>query len=122
MQIIYPLNQDTCKAHIGKRVCVMLQDGAQLSGILSGVSDKGLDFNGKVESIRAVAKPAKKAEPKNGAKSGKKAKAAAVQSPQAAVPTKESGAVQGRGLTPGVDYPYPFALAWSSVAFLFLLA
>ncbi|MFB5762064.1 hypothetical protein [Paenibacillus medicaginis] len=54
MQMIYPLEQDVCKQHIGKNVCVVFHDGSYMTGTLSEVTDQGLVFGeAPVASVRS---------------------------------------------------------------------
>ena len=40
MELIYPVNKNTVKPHIGHPVCAILQDGTNVQGILGGFKEE----------------------------------------------------------------------------------
>ncbi|ANS74189.1 hypothetical protein AWM70_06005 [Paenibacillus yonginensis] len=61
MQLIQPLNKEGCKPYIGQHVCAVLHDGTQIHGVISNVTDKGIEFNGAARSAEVLSKNPQKA-------------------------------------------------------------
>ena len=61
MQIISPVNADTCSSYIGKPVCAVLHDGSRYYGYLSSIEDGRLMLRMEPESAETSTKKKKKA-------------------------------------------------------------
>ncbi|MDP4097308.1 hypothetical protein OIN60_11050 [Paenibacillus sp. P96] len=102
MQMIYPLEKDVCRQHIGRNVCVVLHDGSYMTGTLSEVTENGLVFGG-----------APVAPMKSSVSKGKQRR-------------KKTPAVKIKAFDYGYPYqgyysPYRNFAPWAAIAFLFLL-
>ncbi|MGG6311353.1 hypothetical protein [Paenibacillus macerans] len=114
MQQIYPVCEESCKPHIGKTVCAVLQDGRYYVGTITGVSDKGVELNGGYASDANVlsTQPAKAKKQLQHMKSKTKAQAK----------TKAFGYGPGYpGPGYGYGYDYGLGLDWAAIALLFLI-
>lgn len=109
MDLISPVNMETCRAYIGRPVCVILQDGTYMIGTLSGVSESGIHLNGGHAGEATLSTKAKVAQ-------------------------KELNHLGQKALTSayGPAQPYPVggynygyaasrAFAWTAIALLFLI-
>lgn len=104
MHNIYPISVDTCKPYVGRQVCAVLHDGTHVTGTIRGVSERGLEFEEAYPSANILStKPAK----------AKKQLNAMVKKAE----TSAFGPGYGYG---GFGYPGA-ALAWTSIALLFLI-
>lgn len=109
MHNIYPLSVDTCKPYVGRQVCAVLHDGTQITGTLRGVSDKGLEFEEAYPSANIMSTKPDKA---------KKQLKSMVKKAE----TSAFGPGFGYGYGYGGGFGYPgAALAWTSIALLFLV-
>ncbi|MCJ8010885.1 hypothetical protein MUG84_03885 [Paenibacillus sp. KQZ6P-2] len=103
---IYSPSVETCRPHVGRHVCAVLHDGTRLYGTITGVSENGLELDcaGPRANILST-------------KAGKDGK------------QKAKTSAYGYGYRPyGYGYrPYGYgfgaynALAWTSIALLFLI-
>ncbi|AWB44510.1 hypothetical protein DCC85_09915 [Paenibacillus sp. CAA11] len=116
MQMIYPVTKESCMSHIGKRVCAVLHDGTQWVGVLSGVTDRGLQFNGDMSHAAVTSKKQsqtnKQTQPKGKLK---KAKTQAL-----GYNAAENGGNYNYGGY-GDNAGTAFWLDWAAIALLFLL-
>lgn len=129
--MIHPVCKETCKPYIGQRVCAVLHDGTQVFGVISDVSDRGIEFNGAVKNANVLSKEPKKAKQqlqnlqrKSKTKPGQKAKTAAYGSAPYGEPSGGSyGAPYGGGYGYGGygGYGAAYALDWAAIALLFLI-
>lgn len=104
MHIISPLTADSCRPYIGRQVCAVLHDGTHVTGTLRGVSERGLEFEQSYPSANILS-----------TKSGKSKK------PMNSMKKKAETSAFGPGYGYGFGYPYAAALAWTSIALLFLV-
>lgn len=103
MELISPVTAEMCKSYIGKPVCAILHDGSYYVGTLSGVTEKGLEFNQAYSEAKTLSTQASKAKKQLHALNSKsKAKTSAAVSPY------------GFG-------PEAFVLDFALIALLFLL-
>ncbi|WP_223067385.1 hypothetical protein [Paenibacillus caui] len=116
MQLINPIDKDTCKPYIGQRVCAILHDGTQVFGVISGVTENGVEFNGAVQSAEVLSKDPQKAK-KQLEKIHQKNKSKL----QTKAQTSAYGPVGPYGGPGGYGYGRAFALEWAAIALLFLL-
>ncbi|WP_138493820.1 hypothetical protein [Paenibacillus pinistramenti] len=136
MQLIQPVNQETCKAYIGQHVCAVLHDGTQIHGVISGVTDQGIEFNGAARGAEAMSAHPQKAkqQPQKDRHPRRKKGTAQPKGKTSAygagygVPYggAESGAYyggSGNGYGYGAGYGYggAYGLEWAAIALLFLI-
>ncbi|MFD0696055.1 hypothetical protein ACFQZT_18450 [Paenibacillus sp. GCM10027628] len=56
MERIFPVTEQTCKAHYGKPVLIYLYDGSEIYGVLSRVENGRLILNDKVAEVSGSSK------------------------------------------------------------------
>ena len=131
MQLIYPMNPETCKSYVGQRVCAMMWDGTQMFGTISNVTDQGIEFNGVFRGAEVMSKnPAKAKKGLRPIERKGKSKRKPVADTSAYAPAPYGapygtpyGAQAPYGTTSPYGYGYPgaYALDWAAIALLFLL-
>lgn len=105
MQIISPINAETCRSYIGRQVCAVLHDGTEYVGTIREVRDNGLLFEPIGPEAAVLShKPAKGKPRKKGAAPKKNAETSAFY----------PGPY-------GYGYPAGGLLAWSAISLLFLI-
>ncbi|WP_166240706.1 hypothetical protein [Paenibacillus turpanensis] len=124
MHPIHPVCEETCLPHIGRQVCVVLNDGMRYLGTLTAVRDGKLILNGQeeaaVEGFSGKSKNNSKAKTK--AKRKTRTKAKQLTASISALPPEPL-------VSPVPAYPYypdPFygpelALDFAAISLLFLL-
>lgn len=129
MQQIHPVTRDTCKPYIGQRVCAVLHDGTQVFGVISSVTDKGIEFNGAAKGAEVLSRDPKKAKQQL-QKINQKSKSKVNAKGNSKAATSAYGPYgygapygPGYGAYGGYGYPYggAYALDWAAIALLFLI-
>lgn len=122
MQLIHPVSKDTCKPYVGQHVCAVLHDGTQVFGVISNVSDKGIEFNGAVKGAEVLSKDPKKAKQQlQKIQQKSKTKANANAKTSAYGPGPYGSPYYGNGYPYGYGYPGAYGLDWAAIALLFLI-
>ncbi|MGM1045077.1 hypothetical protein SAMN05661091_2225 [Paenibacillus uliginis N3/975] len=110
MHIISPLSEDSCRPYIGRQVCAVLHDGRHVTGTLRGVSERGLLFEEAYPNANILS-----------TKSGKTKKQLNSKNKKAETSAFGPGFGYGGFGYGGFGAPFAGALAWSSIALLFLI-
>jgi hypothetical protein len=116
MHQIYPVSREICTPYVGHHVCAVLQDGTQMHGVISNVTDRGLEFNGAVPGAEILSKNPQKAKKQlqhlqqKGQSNLKSNAKTSAYGPY--------GAPYGR---PYGGYPGAYGLDWAAIALLFLI-
>jgi hypothetical protein len=115
MQPIYPVCKESCHPHVGQRVCAVLQDGSHMYGVISNVTDSGIEFNGVAKGVEVLSKNPQKA---------KKQLQQIHQKAKSKIKTTAKTSAYGPyGRVPGYGYPGVggYGLEWAAIALLFLI-
>jgi hypothetical protein len=130
VQLIQPVCKETCLPYVGQHVCAMLHDGTQVQGVISKVTDHGLEFNGPLQSAEVMSKNPSKAK-----KQLQTMKQKGKSRTQTHVQTSAYGPGPYGTQTPygppyggAAPYAYPpygyggvYGLEWAAIALLFLI-
>ncbi|WP_260869494.1 hypothetical protein [Paenibacillus sp. Y412MC10] len=113
MMLIQSPSAETCRSYVGKHVCAVLKDGTQVYGTIKGVSDHGLELGDAAPRATILS-----------TNPGKASKQLSELQQKAKTSSYPGYGPYGRGYGGGYGYGYPpgyGALAWTSIALLFLI-